>query len=80
MLVTKLEATYLVWLDVQFLHLSADEIQKELIAVEHVWPSSGLLYGRDGFLRVNIACPRTRLLQGLNRIAAGLERLAARKA
>lgn len=79
-LVTKLEATYLVWLDVQFLHLSADEIQKELIAVEHVWPSSGLLYGRDGFLRVNIACPRTRLLQGLNRIAAGLERLAARKA
>ncbi len=78
-LVTKVEATYLVWLDVRWLHMSADEIQKELIAVEHVWPCSGVIYGLDGFLRINLACPRTRLLQGLNRIAAGLERLSARK-
>ena len=76
--VTKLEATYLVWIDVRFLHMSADEIQKELIAVEHVWPCSGVIYGLDGFLRINLACPRMRLLQGLNRIAAGLERLASR--
>ncbi|MGI5847085.1 MAG: MalY/PatB family protein [Candidatus Cryptobacteroides sp.] len=76
--VSKLEATYLVWVDVKSLKLPSDAIERSLIVEEHVWVNSGTLYGLDGFLRINIACPRTTLLQGLGRIAKGLKRLAAR--
>lgn len=73
--VSRLEATYLVWVDVRRLGMSADEIEKSLIREEHVWINSGVMYGLDGFVRINIACPRARLLEGLGRIARGFKRL-----
>ncbi len=36
--------------------------------------SSGSIYGDDGFLRLNIACPRSRLSQGLERIRTVLSK------
>lgn len=74
--VSKLEATYLVWVDVRALRLPADAIERSLITREHVWVNAGKMYGLDGFLRINIACPRARLLAGLSRIAKGLRLLA----
>lgn len=73
--VTKLEGTYLAWVDVSALGISADEIEKSLIENEHVWINSGVMYGRDGFIRINLACPRTMLLAGIERIAKGLRRI-----
>lgn len=75
--VSKLEGTYLVWVDVRSLGISTDEIIKSLIKTEKVWVNSGTMYGRDGFLRINIACPRIRLEQGLERLSRGLQRLMA---
>jgi cystathionine beta-lyase len=74
-LVSKLEGTYLVWIDVRCLGMKSTEIEKSLIENEHVRLSPGEIYGRDGFMRINIACPRTRLLQGLERIAKGFKRM-----
>lgn len=74
-IVSKLEGTYLVWLDVRSLGLPAEEIENSLLEVEHVWINSGVMYGLEGFMRINIACPRERLLEGLRRIEMGFNRL-----
>lgn len=76
-LVSKLEGTYLAWIDVRSAGMPTEEIEKSLIENEHVWINSGVMYGKEGFMRINIACPRTRLLAGIERIAQGLKRLSA---
>ena len=73
-LVSKLEGTYLAWIDVRSVGMPTEEIEKSLIENEHVWINSGVMYGKEGFMRINIACPRTRLLAGIERIAQGLKR------
>lgn len=72
---TPLEGTYLAWLDVRALAIPTAEIEASLKAVEKVWVNSGTLYGQDGFLRINLATQRTRLEEGLKRMAQGLRRL-----
>lgn len=74
-IVSKLEGTYLVWVDVTALGMNADDVEKELLRTEKVWVNSGVMYGLDGFIRINVACPRKRLEEGLDRIVAGLKRL-----
>ena len=76
--VTKLEGTYLAWVDVSALKMSSDEIENSLLENGKVWINSGVMYGRDGFVRINLACPRLRLEQGLGRVAAGFRRLMKR--
>lgn len=75
-LVSKLEGTYLAWIDVRSVGMPTEEIEKSLIENENVWINSGVMYGKEGFMRINIACPRTRLLAGIERIAQGLKRLS----
>lgn len=69
--ITPLEATYLLWIDVSASGKSADEIAEELLAKQSLRVSSGSVYGAGGenFIRLNIACQRSRLEDGLNRIA-----------
>ena len=68
--VISLEATYLVWLDCSFFNKTSDEISKILIDEEKLWLNSGTMYGKagEGFLRMNIACPRELLVKGLKRL------------
>lgn len=68
--VISLEATYLVWLDFSFFNKTSDEISKILIEEEKLWLNSGTMYGKagEGFLRMNIACPRELLAKGLKRL------------
>ena len=68
--VISLEATYLVWLDFSFFNKTSDEISKILIEEEKLWLNSGTMYGKagEGFLRMNIACPRELLVEGLKRL------------
>lgn len=72
--VTKLEGTYLVWVDCSVLGLTSDRIVQELLEKEHVWVNPGSMYGQDeeGYIRINIACPRSRLAEGLERLKQGL--------
>jgi cystathionine beta-lyase len=65
-----LEATYLVWIDCTALSLSSADIARILLHKEKLWVNEGPLYGTagEGFIRLNIACPRELLLKGLEKI------------
>ena len=68
--VTPLEGTYLAWVDISTLGLSSDALTGQLLQHAHVQVSSGTLYGAagEGFIRINLACPRAQLMEGLERI------------
>ena len=67
---TKLEGTYLVWVDCSVLKKPSEEIVTALLEKEKVWVNEGSMYGEDGdnFIRINIACPRQQLAKGLERL------------
>ena len=74
--VTRLEGTYLVWCDCRSLGLSSKELEKILVnAGVHV--NAGSMYGEsgDGFIRINLACPKSLLTEGLDRIVQTLDKL-----
>ncbi len=78
--VTAMEGTYLVWVDCSALGLCADTIERTLYEHGRVWVNSGTMYGSHGpFIRINIACPRATLLEGLRRIRIGIEMLRANR-
>lgn len=64
------EGTYLIWLDCRNLHLDEIKLVKRLIEKGKVALETGSKYGEEGigFMRMNIACPRSLLLDGLERI------------
>lgn len=63
------ESTYLAWIDIRALGLTADEVEERGKA-RGVWVNAGTLYGGQGYVRVNYACPRARLSEGLDRFIA----------
>lgn len=65
--VTIMEGTYLVWIDCRTLGIASDELEHQLLDSEKLWLNSGNMYGTDGFMRINIACPRSVMLEGLRR-------------
>ena len=71
--ITRLEGTYLVWVDITADGMTSDELTAELTDKARVMVNSGTMYGREageGFIRINIACQRARLGEALRRIAA----------
>lgn len=68
--VIKPEGTYLVWLDCRSLGLNARELAVFMSKEAKVGLNQGTTFGTDGegFVRMNIACPRSILVEGLNRI------------
>lgn len=71
--ITRLEATYLLWVDIRRSGLDGDAVERELLQRQHVRVNSGSIYGGDGYIRLNLAMPRIVLAEGLKRIAAGLK-------
>ena len=67
--VFNLEGTYLVWVDITPTGLSADQIEEKLLSEAQVWVNSGTMYGAEGYIRINIATQRARLMEGLRRMA-----------
>ena len=67
--VTPLEATYLMWLDCSALDLSQEELMERILAA-HVKVNDGLFFGEAGrgFIRLNIGCPRSQILEALKRL------------
>jgi cystathionine beta-lyase len=72
--VIQLEGTYLVWVDCAVLGVSSREIADDLFRQQRVWVNDGEMYGETNhaFIRVNIACPRKVLAEGLVRMEKGL--------
>lgn len=77
--VIRMEGTYLAWLDIMCYELSSDEATQQLLHEGRVFVSSGTLYVRkagEGYLRLNLACPRETLKQGLVRLGRVLGQYA----
>ena len=72
--VLPLEGTYLVWVDCLSLRLSSKEIERLALEKEKVWINAGSMYGEagEGFIRINIACPRQVMMEGLERLKRAL--------
>lgn len=68
------DGTYLLWIDCRKLNLSDEEIKKRLIEKGKLALEPGPKYrqGGEGFVRMNIACPREMLSDALNRFKMAL--------
>jgi len=68
--VTKLEGTYLLWVNCKETGLTGEEFCNQLLEKEKLWFNPGALYGAAGqdYFRINIACPRPRLYDALVRL------------
>lgn len=66
--VSKLEATYLAWIDMTSSGLNAEEIEQLLCDKAHVRVNSGSMYGDGRFIRINFALPRQKLTDALMRM------------
>lgn len=73
--VNKPEATYLLWVDFSKLGKSDDEIAKALVEKGKIALNNGPSFGIGGsqFQRINLACPRSMVEEGLSRIKTAVE-------
>ena len=70
--VSQLEGTYLPWVDVSALGEPVESLCHRLMREGHVWVNPGTMYGPEsgrGYIRLNIACPRALLMEGLRRMS-----------
>ena len=69
------EGTYLLWLDCRKLNLSDKELSELINIKAKVWVDDGYVFGAggSGYIRINIACPRSTLEKALNNIKEALE-------
>lgn len=72
------ESTYLAWLDCSRLQTTDKELQSALVEDGKVGIMSGTVYGENDrvFLRMNIGCPQSKLLDGLSRLKQSVLSLA----
>ncbi len=73
--VTDSHATYLLWLDFSDICENTDELAERIRRETGLFLTAGSHYGKAGrsFMRMNIACPRAYVEDGLSRLKAGLE-------
>ena len=67
------EATYLLWLDCSKITDNAKQLSAFIRKNTGLYMSPGLSYGKNGkaFIRLNIACPRSIMEEGMKRLAEG---------
>ncbi len=71
------EATYLAWLDCKGLPVAAEKLNAFFTYEAGVGLNDGITFGKEGngFQRINFACPRSLLLEGLDRIRTAVSKL-----
>lgn len=73
--VTRTEGTYLLWIDCSALQLDSDALKTFMAEKAKVGLNAGAAYGDEGkqFMRMNIACPKATVEEGVNRIINALQ-------
>lgn len=68
--IIKPEATYILWIDCSKLNIDSQTLVDKIYELGKVRLASGITYGKnaDKFIRINIACPKELLEDGLQRI------------
>ncbi len=69
------DATYLLWVDVSSLGLSSKEFCRIVRKETGLFITAGSVYGKngEGFVRINVACPRVYLEDGMKRLESGVK-------
>lgn len=75
---SQVEGTYLVWLDMNYLKISCEEATKELMK-HHISVGKGTIYSphSEGYFRLNFACSTDQLKEGLKRLSETIKILEA---
>lgn len=75
--VLDLEGTYLAWMDSSRLGIPSEALEERLIDEAGLWLNAGTMYGPEGegFMRWNLACPRSRLEEALKRFVSFIENI-----
>lgn len=70
----KPEATYMVWVDFRGTGMSAEEIERFILEKAHIATDMGRWFrdGGEGYLRFNLACPRSILDKALQQLEKAL--------
>jgi cystathionine beta-lyase len=73
----KLEGTYLMWLNCKELNLTDEELDDLFVNKAGIALDSGHWFGKEGsgYMRLNIACPRKILENGMNKLKEAVENL-----
>lgn len=71
------EATYLVWFDCNALNLTDQDLKNLMLNVARIYLNEGYIFGSEGsgFERINIATPRSVLMEALERIVTAIKDL-----
>ena len=71
------EATYFLWLDCSEIKIPSKELNEYINETTGLFMVPGIHFGDNGdnFLRLNIACPKNTLLDGLNRFKEAINNL-----
>ncbi len=69
------EGTYLLWIDFRRLNKSKEELTTLIEQKARLWLNAGHMFGEcgTGFYRVNVACPRSVLVEALERLYIALQ-------
>ena len=75
--IAPLEATYLIWVDVSAYQEDDVSFCEGLRKVTGLWVTPGSVYGKEGkgHVRINLACPRSRVEDGMLRLSAYCDKL-----
>ncbi|MEU2670019.1 MalY/PatB family protein [Streptomyces sp. NPDC007164] len=73
------QAGYLAWIDLRPAGIEDDEaLQRVLIEQEKVAVMPGGVYGAEGFVRLNVGCPRAKAEAGVEALIRGVRAVTAR--
>lgn len=73
--VMNLEGTYLMWVDIRQTGMTSKQVSDKLMKEGKVWVNEGTMYGEkagEGYIRVNLATSRERVIEGIRRICTSL--------
>ncbi|NJP41481.1 pyridoxal phosphate-dependent aminotransferase [Oscillospiraceae bacterium HV4-5-C5C] len=75
--VIKAEGTYLLWLDCRNLNMDSTELRQFMRHQAKLWLDDGFIFGQggEGFVRVNIACPRSIVTEAMLRLQRACHQL-----
>ncbi|MDD2213961.1 MAG: pyridoxal phosphate-dependent aminotransferase [Oscillospiraceae bacterium] len=75
--VIKPEGTYLLWLDCRKLNLEGTELRQFMRQQAKLWLDDGFIFGQggEGFVRLNIACPKATLTEAMRRLQTACQQL-----
>ncbi|MBW3359414.1 pyridoxal phosphate-dependent aminotransferase [Streptomyces microflavus] len=67
------QAGYLAWIDLRATGVDDAELQRVLVEREGVAVMGGAVYGAPGFVRLNVGCPRAKVVRGVEALVRAVE-------